>query len=137
MLSQARENRNKIGPYSRRLRRGAIGDMVDGRSTIGRFCRDLEAQLVRHCGGAPSITQRLLIDRLIRTTAQLDALDRKLMNGEAWSDHDSRTHGGLINRQRLLLREIGLQPTAPRAPSLADHLARKAAEREVARRAAS
>lgn len=137
ILTQPSGIRNKIGPYSRRLRRGAIGDLVDGRSTIGRFCRDLEAQLVRHCGGAPSVTQRLLIDRLIRTTAQLDALDQKLMNGANWTDHDSRTHGGLINRQRLLLREIGLAPTPVKAPSLSEHLARKNAEREAGRRAAA
>ncbi len=128
-MTKPSENRNKIGPYSRRLRRGAIGDLVDGRSTIGRYVRDLEAQLVRHCGGAPSVTQRLLIDRLIRTTAQLDALDQKLMNGANWTDHDSRTHGGLINRQRLLLRELGLQPAAPKPPSLAEVTARIIAER--------
>ena len=101
-MAQARKNRNVVGPYSRRLRRGVIGDMVDGRSTIGRFYRDLEAQLVWPCGRAPSIAQWLLIDRLIRTIAQLNALDSKLMSGGAWTDHDSRSHNGLVNRQWLL-----------------------------------
>jgi hypothetical protein len=52
------------------------------RPTEGRYLRDLEAQLIAHCGGAPSITQRLLIKRLIRTTMQLHVLDAKLLAGD-------------------------------------------------------
>jgi hypothetical protein len=104
------------------LRRGVLGTIaVDGRSTAGRYLRDLEAQLIAHCGGSPTITQRLLIERVIRTTVQLNALDEKLSASNAWTDHDNRTHGGLINRQRLLLRELGLKGAAePRVPSLGD-----------------
>ena len=87
----------KVGPYSRVLRRGIIADKIDGRSTLGRYCRDLERQLLEHIGGKPSITQRLLVERLIKTTVQLNTLDEKLSTGE-WSSHDERTHGGLINR---------------------------------------
>jgi hypothetical protein len=97
------------------------------RSTAGRYVRDLEAQLIAHCGGAPTITQRLLIERLIRTTVQLNALDDKLLAAGSWTDHDGRTHGGLINRQRLLLRELGLKGAAERAPSLGEYLAAKSA----------
>jgi hypothetical protein len=98
-------DRRKLGPYSRVLRRGVIGtSAIDGRSREGRYLRDLEAQLIAHSGGAPSITQRLLIERVTRTTVQLNKLDKKLLAGDSWTDHDSRTHGGLINRQRLLLR---------------------------------
>jgi hypothetical protein len=125
---KTQSDRRKIGPYSRTLRRGVIGtSAIDGRSTAGRYWRDLEAQLIVHCGGAPTITQRLLIERLIRTTVQLNALDEKLLAGDGWTDHDSRTHGGLINRQRLLLRELGLaRAPAPAGPSLAEYLAAKA-----------
>jgi hypothetical protein len=116
----------RIGPYSRTLRRGVIGtSAIDGRSTAGRYWRDLEAQLVAHCGGAPTITQKLLIERLIRTTVQLNALDEKLLAADNWTDHDARTHGGLINRQRLLLRELGLRGKDATGPSLAEYLRRK------------
>jgi hypothetical protein len=101
--------RRQIGPYSRELRRGAIGASLDGRSTDGRFIRDLEAQLTAHVGGSPNIAQRLLIERIVRTAVQLRLLDGKLEAG-TWTDLDCRTHGGLVNRQRLLLREIGLEP---------------------------
>jgi hypothetical protein len=97
--------------------------------------RDLEMQLVRHAGGPDAtlisipITVRLLIERLVRTTLQLNALDDKLAAGAGWTEHDCRTHGGLINRQRLLLRDLGMKPAAARPPTLQEHLARRAAER--------
>lgn len=124
-------DRRPLGPHSRVFRRGAIGDSIDGRSTLGRFIRDLERQLIEHVGGAPSITQRLLIDRIIRIRVQLDALDEKLSAGN-WTPHDSRTHGALNNALRLTLREIGLRPAAARQPSLADVLAQYADKGAVA-----
>ena len=116
--------RQPIGPYSRKLRRGAIGASVDGRSAEGRFIRDLERQLVEHVGGEPSITQRLLIDRIIKIRLQLDGLDEKLASGN-WTPHDSRTYGGLLNAYRLTARELGLKPAAAKPPSLAEFLASK------------
>jgi hypothetical protein len=124
-MSRLSATHRKTGPYSKKLRRGAIRDSVDGRSAEGRFIRDLERQLTDHLGGAPSITEKLLIERLIKTTMQLAALDEK-MASDNWSDHDSRTHNGLVNRQRLLLRELGLKRAAARVPSLTDYLASKA-----------
>ena len=124
--------RGKIGPYSRRLRRGAIGGLIeiDGRSAEGRFIRHLEAELTAHVGGNPTIVQRLLIERLIKIRCQLDRLDEKLAGG-GWTDHDSRTYGGLLNAYRLTARELGLKATAVKTPSLAELLAHAAAEREA------
>ena len=103
------------GPYSRLLRRGAIGKLADGRSTLGRFIRHLEAELVAHVGGHPTITQRLLIERLIKTHVQLDLLDEKLGRGD-WTANDSRTYGGLLSAMRLTTRELGLQPASANEP---------------------
>jgi hypothetical protein len=105
-------DRRRVGPYSRKLQRGAIGDCVDGRSAEGRFIRDLERQLIEHVGGSPLVTQRLLIERIIKIKLQLDGLDDKLTSGD-WTAHDQRTYGALLNAQRLCLRELGLGP-APR-----------------------
>jgi hypothetical protein len=120
------------GPYSRVLRRGAIGVAISGRSQLGRLVRDMERQLSDHVGGNPSITQRLLIDRAIKIRLQLDALDKKLAEG-AWTAHDGRTYGGLLNAFRLAMRELGLQPASPKTGGqlLDDHLARLAAEGEA------
>lgn len=124
----------KLAPYSRAFRRGAIGSSVDGRSAIGRLIRDMEFQLVAHVGGQPSVTQKLLIERMIKVRLQLDLLDAKLASG-AWTPHDSRTYGGLLNAYRLTAREIGMDAKPPPQPTLAEHLARRA--REAAERAAA
>jgi hypothetical protein len=119
------------GPYSRVLRRGAIGVAISGRSQLGRLVRDMERQLSDHVGGNPSITQRLLIDRAIKIRLQLDALDKKLAEG-AWTAHDSRTYGGLLNAFRLALRELGLQPAAAKPTDPMDALSHHLASRETA-----
>ena len=121
-----RKNRKVLGPYSRVLRRGVIADSIDGRSTLGRFIRDLERQLTQHVGGDPSITQKLLIERLIKIRLQLDLLDKKLAEG-GWTHLDGRTYAGLLNAYRLTVRELGLQPAKHKQPSLAEHFAARAA----------
>ena len=79
---------------------------VDGRSPLGRFLRQLEAELVKYVGGEPIwITQRLLIGRIVRMSAQLDAFDQKLA-GDSWNDTDRRTFGTLNNALRLALKEL-------------------------------
>src|SRR5438046_193915 len=98
------KNRGPIGPYSAVLRRGVIGEAIDGRSTIGRLARDLEAQLVRHVGGNPSVTQRLLIELAVKTKLQADAFTTKLASGD-WTGHDQRTYNALLNAHRLACRE--------------------------------
>ena len=43
-------NHDRIGPYSKRLQRGALSRSVDGRSSTGRLIRALEAELTAHVG---------------------------------------------------------------------------------------
>jgi hypothetical protein len=113
-------NHPGIGPYSARLRRGIGAGSMDGRSALGRYLRDMQNQLVKHAGGPDAtlgslpITTQLLIERIVKATWQINLLDDKLAAGEGWTEHDSRTHGGLINRHRLLLREFGIKPAAAR-----------------------
>ena len=124
-MRNSSSDRHKVGPYSRKLRRGIISNNIDGRSTLGRFCRDLEAQLVAHVGGRPTIAQKLLIERINKSQVQLDALDEKLQSGR-WTGHDQRVYGALLNATRLTLREIGLEAAAAtKAPSLTDYISGK------------
>jgi hypothetical protein len=114
------EHRPLAGAYSRPLRRGVLGD-IDGRSREGRFLTAVQADLVQHIGGSPTIAQTLLIRRIARTMLSLEILDLKLASGN-WNECDARTQGGLNNNVRLSLRELGLKgPTASR-PRLADAL---------------
>jgi hypothetical protein len=123
-------DRRRLGPYSRKLHRGAIGDCVDGRSAEGRFIRDLEKQLVDHVGGSPTITQRLLIERVIRINIQLGALDQKVASG-CWTDHDARTHAGLQNAYRLTMRELGLKAAAARQVDALEYIRQHDARRSA------
>jgi hypothetical protein len=81
-------------------------------------------------GGTVSFVQKLLIERLIKIRLRLDPLEEKAETGE-WTDLDRRTYGALLNAERHTAREIGLKPTAEKPPSLSEHLARSAAEREA------
>jgi hypothetical protein len=111
-----------IGPYSKLLRTAPLLGTIDGRSAIGRLIRDLEEQLFDHIGGRKraTITQKLLIDRLIRIRLRLDAFDKKL-DADEWTDLDGRTYGGLQNAYRLCIRELGAPAKAPTV-TLADHI---------------
>lgn len=125
------KDRRRLGPYSRRLHRGAIGDLVDGRSAQGRFIRNLEAELTAHVGGEPSIAQRLLIDRIIRLRIQLDFFDQKLAAGD-WTAHDGRTYAGILGAHRLALRDLStMKPKARRQMNALDY-ARMLAEETAA-----
>jgi hypothetical protein len=119
----------RLGPHCLALKRGVIGDTIDGRSREGKFLRKREAELVSQVGGEPSFGQTLLIRRIARAMLRLEAFDAKMAGG-SWTDHDARTFGGLSNALRLMLRELGLQPSAPRAPTLADILAEHSEEAE-------
>jgi hypothetical protein len=117
-------NTARVGPHSRALRRGAVGDQIDGRSREGRFLRAAEAELIAQTGGEPSFGQRILIRRAARAMLRLELLDAKMAVG-SWTDHDARTFGGLSNNLRLTLRELGLKPREKhKAPSLAEIAAR-------------
>ena len=86
----------------RALRRGVVGDQIDGRSREGRFLRAAGAELIAQTGGAPSFGQRILIRRAARAMLRLELLDAKMAEGP-WTDHNARTFGGLSNNLRLRL----------------------------------
>jgi hypothetical protein len=94
----------------------------------------MEAELVRHLGGAPSFVQKLLVERLVKIRLRLDALEQKA-EADNWTDLDRRTYGALLNAFRLTAREIGLKPVTASLPkiTLSDHLAAKQAAGQATR----
>jgi hypothetical protein len=119
----------KLTSESRVLRRGSLGDLIDARSREGRFLTAVERELTQHVGGAPSITQKLLIRRLARGLLRLELLDERVARGE-WTDHDARTFSALSNQVRLLTKELGLKQATEKAlPSLTEVLADRKARR--------
>ena len=121
---------SRLSSESRVLRRGSLGDQIDGRSREGRFLRDVERELVAHVGGKPTVTQKLLIRRLARGLLRLELLDERITRGEL-NDHDARTFSALSNAVRLTARELGVQAAASveKPPSLDAYLAAKGAAR--------
>lgn len=120
-----------LGPHSRALRRGSLGNDIDGRSAEGRYLKRCETELIAQLSREPSFAERLLIKRICRAMLRLELFDKKLAEG-AWTANDSRTFGGLSNALRLMLRELGLKPSpAKRANPLADHFANPPARSAV------
>ena len=115
-----------LGPHSRVLSRGALGDAIDGRSKEGRFLRQAERELIAALGREPSFGERLLIRRVSRSMLQTELYDQKLSAGNSFTAHDARAFSALGNQIRLGLRDLGLKPqTKAKAPSLlADHFSR-------------
>lgn len=124
-------SRHATNPHSRKLKRGAIADNFDGRSEDGRYVRDLEKQLTDHVGGNPSITERLLIQRIIELCMRLNTLDAQLNNSpQTWTSFDDRTYCGIQSGFRLALRELGFKPKPPPIPTLAEHVSRTRYEQD-------
>jgi hypothetical protein len=123
----------RLGPESRTLSRGSLGDTVDGRSREGRFLLRVERSLVEQVGGAPSFTQTLLIRRLARAMLRLELHDERLMSGSA-TDHDARVFSALSNMVRLTARELGLNAAAAKAKAAPNLVAIVARHKEAASR---
>lgn len=120
-----RDRRYELGPHSRLFSRGAIGRM-NGNSVEAKFIKTIEAALVAHLGGSPSVAQKLLIRRVARAMLQLELLDLK----HPLTDHDLRLASSLDGRVRCGLKVLGMQATPPPAPTLDEIAAEIVANRE-------
>ena len=61
---------------------------LDRRTRAGRIYKQVMAQLIEHLGGAPSATERLMIESAAIKSVRLHLLSEKLLNGEdVASDH--------------------------------------------------
>ena len=100
-------------PQSRALRRGAVGDAIDGRSADGRFLRRLEMELVAQIGGSPSFAHLVLIRQAARATLQLESLNKTA--GASWTEADARTFSALNQTLARSLETLGLSGGRPMA----------------------
>ena len=128
-VQRSRAKFGRIGAHSRLFRAGAKGSL-DGRSSEARFLKDAEAQLIAHCGGKPSIAERVLISRLARILLRLQVIDDKIASGEG-TDYDLKVVGGLDSALRNGLGRLGFKATPAKAATLADITAGIAARRSA------
>lgn len=117
------KKRPRIGPYSRPPALASL----DMRTREGRLLRDTRTELTRHLGVKPSATQRAMIERCSYLTMQCGLLDAKLVAGKL-TPHDTREYLAWCNTLTRLLRHLGLEGRAERAPSLSDHIAAQSSE---------
>jgi len=96
----------KIGPYSRPHSLAKIS----GRTREGRLMRDTRAALVTHLGGKPSVTEAMLIERVVNLQLRIAAMDRKFAETGEMTEHDTRTYLAWSNAVSHLIRDLGLKP---------------------------
>jgi hypothetical protein len=118
----------KIGPHSRPGRLA----LVDGRTAEAKLMRGVKADLAKHCGGAPSATQRMLIDQAAMLTLRLHLMDKESIADPALSERNGRQYLAWANSLSRLLRQLGLEGMPERQPTLKDHLAARAAQASAA-----
>jgi hypothetical protein len=125
------KGRQRLGPYSRTIDRGAIGQSIDGRSREGRFLRAYERMLGLHVGGSPSAVQRQLIARAARLALHIELMDDRALKAGGMADRDSRQYLAWSNCLNRALRDLGLKGAAQKPPSIADIAARIAAQKSA------
>jgi len=97
------------------------------RTREGQRAKHFRAELVAHLGGAPSTTQRALIEQAVQIKLRLAVMDRAFAGTAVMTAHDSRVYLAWSNSLVRTLRTLGLKGHAERPPSLADYLGARAA----------
>lgn len=88
--------------------------------------------LIRHCGGSPSVTTRMLIERAVTLSAYLSRLDGEALSPAGLSDHRRREYLAADGSLRRTLRELGLEPMKTRQPDIREIMAARAAGQSAA-----
>jgi hypothetical protein len=91
---------------------------LDKRSREYRLMRQIRKDLTEHIGGSPSPVQRMLIERAVILSLRVALLDQKIVDGEILTTMDNNQYLAWSNSLVRTLRELGVQPTDPPAPSL-------------------
>lgn len=102
---------------------------IDHRRVEARIMAKIEADLSKHCGGAPTIAQQLVISRIAWLGLHLALLDKKAADsGGALSEADAKRYLGWNNAFMRGVRSLG-KGAEPKPPSLAEYLERRASEK--------
>lgn len=109
MERRPKANRRVIGPYSSA---GAMS-LIDGRTRQALFMQRLRKKLLDQVGGDPSITQRQLIERVVRLSMQVEIFDAKFFKDGCLSDCDQRQHLAYSNALSRTLAKLSVNTKSP------------------------
>jgi len=96
---------------------------LDGRTREARLLRQIRAELTAHCGGSPSATQRIAIDRAAALTLHVARMDAKAAEQGGMSDHARREYLAADSSLRRMLQLLGADAKARAAPTIHDLMA--------------
>lgn len=98
-------------PFSPPLVKGGRAESlvrISGCTREGRFIRAISAELEEHCGGSPSIAERMLITTISLHWYRISQLTPKLLMGTA-TDYEQKLLLDLDNALRKSLAELGIK----------------------------
>ncbi len=100
---------------------------LDGRTREARLMESTRNDLVAHVGGAPSATQRAMIERAANLTVRIAIMDRRFAETKQQTEQDSRVYLAWTNTLSKTLRHLGLEGPPAKTKTLQDHLKERGA----------
>jgi len=96
---------------------------VDGRRREAKLMVQCRAELTAHVGGAPSATQRAMIEQAAQLSLRLALMDQHFAETVEMTEHDSRCYLAWSNSLTRLMARLGTKSAANAPRSLQQHLA--------------
>jgi hypothetical protein len=111
---QPNQYSDHLGPYSRVHRLAK----VDLRTSEGLIVNRLRNDLIKYIGGAPSVLQRVIIERCVWLQLRVALLDKKIAAGHAFTEVDSNCYISWSNALVRTMARLGFEPKRNGKPSL-------------------
>lgn len=118
--------RGRLGPHSRRLTLGAL----DLRTTEGQFAKAVRDALSLHLGSDLTPPQQLLVSAAAIKALRLELMVQRILAPDALDAQQDGKFLAWANSLRRDLEAIGIARKPPRIPTIAEHLARRAAAQQ-------
>ena len=116
----------KHGLYSK-LAKGKI----DGRTQVARSMKMLRDELVKHCGGSPSITEKIIIQRIVAKSLICHLYETGVLSNPTKRPGSRDHYLACSNSLRLDIALLGLKSKqAEKIPNLDDYLKTQGKDRE-------
>jgi hypothetical protein len=99
------------------------GFHVDGRTRTGKWMDRLRCELIRHCGGEPTVAESILIEQIVIKTFKVHLYHVGLFKNKSFGSKDHAL--AIQNSIRLDLQVLGLQRRQKKILDLDEYLKEK------------